>query len=355
MKIKLVAVASFAILLFGIIYVLGFSEGGSLFNRPGNPTNEYSSLSQLEDSVDFEFQVPAIVGNGEVQSMKSYMNTMVEIVTDRLTFRAAEWIDYPVDLNGDYLEYDIDNEYESEDGRIWVRYKAIEGDNYASVNMKIDNTAYSIRFNSFRSESDAMTDLGINLASMKSVDRVIKDDSNESDGENESSSNEDMLTDAIGNINPSDYENTQEEERPQQDIDEDSTDINEQIPSDIDEQADDNSDNTDEQSEPSFTRYENINLKVSMMIPQVTSELTPVENENSIVFMMGGQSIFVIEYYPNGYSNLDFPGYSTIQLDDFHILRYVVNNTFDKSSQEYLDYYTIIENLDTLAMTFQTT
>lgn len=298
MKGKLVAILAVLFILAGIIFSISYKNGFNL-NQTSNPMSEYDTIADLEKAVNFDFQVPAIVGNASNKKMFNYMGQMVEIQSDDIIFRAAPFIDYNADISGVYDNFSTDNKYISEDESVWVRYRLNEKNTI--ISLKIGDIAYSILFNKPINEEEAFEMAGINTSSLKPFIEDTEKVENKTDDKEDTNNTESK---------------------------------------------------TDETSELMFRKYENSSLGISFMIPDVQSKVMEVDTENTVAVMLKNSAVFVIEYYKNGYKTEEFNGYTLQCIDENYLIRYVVNNPFDKGTQEYLDYYTLIENMDTIVSTF---
>lgn len=309
MKGKLIGIivilAILGTMLLGLSYRNGFNA-----TTTSNPMSSYDSIASLQSSIPFKFQVPAIVANGKNLKLYNYMNIMAEIQSDEFTFRAAPYIDEKADVSGDYSSYTIDEQYTSNNEGVNVRYRANDKNTLVNISTLTDGSwmTYSIKFNSILNKEDAFEKLGIDYSNLavRQDKQIEQNDTKETDNKDESNSNN------------SEY----------------------------------NIGNEDKNSELEFTLYKSDELEISFMLPKLKSDLTGIYSNNQIAFMMGNELIFVVEYYERGYQEQQFNGFTINKLDENYIIRYEVNNRFSKDTQLYEDYYTIIENMNTIANTF---
>lgn len=267
-----------------------------------NPMSEYKTIAELQNSVAFKFQVPEIVANSTNMSMYNYMNTMVEIQSDELTFRAAEFIGDGADVSGDYNHYPVDVTYIDETGTTEVRYRT---DNIKTlVNITSGNIAYSISFKTYLDEITVFDKLDVDLSILKVKQKV-------------------------------EVEETQKEE------------TNTEVETENNNTVENDSSN----DELTFKLYKVENTSISFMLPNITNEVKTVYADNQLAVMLGGKLVFVIESIEAD-TNTEYNGYVVTKLENNYILRYAVNNPFEKDTQIYRDYYTIIENMQTVVDTF---
>ena len=267
-----------------------------------NPMSEFKTIADLQNSVAFRFQVPSVVAETNNISMYNYMNTMVEIQSDELTFRAAEFIGDKADVSGDYNVYPTDITYIDGSETTEVRYRT--NNTKTIINITSGGIAYSISFNSYLDEITAFDKLDIDLSSLKVKQKE----------EVENTQDKKEETDVKNNDNNVAENNTTDEEL-------------------------------------TFKLYKVDNTSISFMLPNITNEIKTVYADNQLAVMLGGKLVFVVEYTENK-TNTEYNGYVVSRLDDNYILRYAVNNPFEKDTQIYEDYYTIIENMNTVIDTF---
>ena len=267
-----------------------------------NPMSEFKTIADLQNSVAFRFQVPSVVAEANNISMYNYMNTMVEIQSDELTFRAAEFIGDKADVSGDYNVYPTDITYIDGSETTEVRYRT--NNTKTIINITSGGIAYSISFNSYLDEITAFDKLDIDLSSLKVKQKE----------EVENTQDKKEETDVKNNDNNVAENNTTDEEL-------------------------------------TFKLYKVDNTSISFMLPNITNEIKTVYADNQLAVMLGGKLVFVVEYTENK-TNTEYNGYVVSRLDDNYILRYAVNNPFEKDTQIYEDYYTIIENMNTVIDTF---
>lgn len=304
MKAKLIAIICVMLVLAAILFGLQYKNG---FNGASttNPMSSYDSIADLQRSVNFEFQIPAIVSNGKNLKLFNYLGSMVEIQSDDFTFRAAPFVADGADVSGDYSTYNIDKEYIDESGSIKVRYRSNEQSTL--INLTMLDMSYSIKFNAVLDEIKAFEQFGINTAGLVPYNKseIIEEDNHSSDGDK--------------------LEKTE--------------DTNEKI-------------NTPDNNELTFRIFEDKDMGISFMIPSIVSDITGVYSNNQLAIMLGNKVVFVIEYYEDGYSADRFNGFTLKEINESYLIRYIINNEFEKDSQLYKDYYTLIENIDTVANTF---
>ena len=318
MKARILIVISVLIVLVGLLYTSGIKSGMQI-GISNKPVHEYSSISDLQDSVNFNFQIPSAVGNGRIKKLCNYMNNIIEIDTDEINFRAAKFIAYDIDLGGNYSDYTIDNEYSNDEQEIWVRFRSGNMENTddtaSIVNLKIQDIAYTIKIYSQVTEDEALGIIGINKEGLVESNKLT-----------DSGDNDDKVNDTDS-----------------EDIESDDT------------EPDDTGNNLYENISPDdirYKQYESKDMQVTMMIPDIGDRLTVVYNNNILSFMVANKTVFIIEYNKDGYSDADISNQNTLKLDNNHLLRYV-NNPFESGTQDSNDYTYLINGIDTLAMTFK--
>ena len=327
MKGKVAAIGTILVIIF-IVLLMGksYQQGGSM-NSVTNPMTSYSSLAELQKSVNFKFRVPSIVAKAENIEMFNYSGSMIEIKSDRINFRAARFIDAKADVSGDYNEYATDIWYKSKEAEpegvnTLVRYRT-DGKN-TLVNISDGSIAYSVKINEFMSEADALSALSIDITKLTTFDSSELDSK-----ETNTESSDDSVKDEIKNT----------ESETNDTVDKNSGSNNEEV--------------STEDEQLTFRVFKNDDLGISFMLPNTPNELKGVYSNNQLAMMLEDKVVFVVEYYEDGYSNTEFNGYQVVRLNDSYVIRYIVNNTFDKNSQLYKDYNTVTENISTLASTFQ--
>ena len=234
--------------------------------------------------------------------MYSYLGQMVEIVTDEATFRAARTVNENADVSGDYSEYDIDVRYIDDYETLTARYRATE--DKTLININTGTVHYSIKFNKRISDKEAFTLLDINYTQL---DAYVIDDINTTPSNTPDNNTEDNV---------------------------------------------DVEDNNGNEKSKTFELVENKDFNISFMMPTLNNQLKYVSSGNEIAVMLADKVIFTIEYHENGYNSKEYVGYSLLGLDNKFLIRYIVDNDFEKNSTEYKDYYTIIESMSTIKSTF---
>lgn len=301
MRIKHIVIALIAVLFLGMTF-LSFRSGINLQGAK-NPVSDFSSIADLQKSVSFSFLVPTVISEEENLEMHNYSGSMVEIkaVESGIIFRAAPFISNDADVSGDYREYETDNIYHNEIGEI-TRFR--EDTEYGTiVNITTNSIAYSISFDKAISEDEAYRILGIEKNNLI-PGNVTEEESNQ--------------TENISKDNTGNTENTES--------------------------------NTSD--DVTFSIFENSESNMKFMLPNVESKITDVYSNNTLTLLLQDKLLFAIEYYPNGYDTSSFVNQELITLDDTHILRYIVNNDFEESTQEYNDYEAMMQNIETIADTF---
>lgn len=279
-----------------------------------NPMSEYKTIAELQNSVPFTFQVPNVVAEADNLALFNYMNLMVEIQADDMVFRAAEDIEAKADVSGVYEEFQIDNTYKDGNETISVRYRTdhkitlvnitTRGSAIAdlvSENPVYKKLSYSIKFNYYMSEIEAFEKLDLDITKLKYVE----------------------------------VEETQKEE------------TNTEVETENNNTVENDSSN----DELTFKLYKVENTSISFMLPNIANEVKTVYADNQLAVMLGGKLVFVIESIEAD-TNTEYNGYVVTKLENNYILRYAVNNPFEKDTQIYRDYYTIIENMQTVVDTF---
>ena len=279
-----------------------------------NPMSEYKTIAELQNSVPFTFQVPNVVAEADNLALFNYMNLMVEIQADDMVFRAAEDIEAKADVSGIYEEFPIDNTYRDGNETISVRYRTdnkitlvnITTRGSANADLVSENTvykklSYSIKFNYYMSEIEAFEKLDLDITKLKYVE----------------------------------VEETQKEE------------TNTEVETENNNTVENDSSN----DELTFKLYKVENTSISFMLPNIANEVKTVYADNQLAVMLGGKLVFVIESIEAD-TNTEYNGYVVTKLENNYILRYAVNNPFEKDTQIYRDYYTIIENMQTVVDTF---
>lgn len=258
MKKKSFGIPAILLLFICVFAIMGYTIGikGATSN---NPTSTYNSITQLQNSVNYDFMVPNIISDDGILEMRNIMGSMVEIRTNNLLFRAAPFVAYNVEPSGDYTKYNIDNRYINEDGTLYVRYRT-DGDKITIITIKMENIAYSIEYNYYTTEDEGLHNLGINIAEMKPI--------------------------------------TLEE------LQIDKTDTEEE--------------NAD--TDISFKQY-NSKTGISFLIPEINGNVTEYNTEKSFNLVVNGSLVLMIQSL-DSVNIEDIPEENRIELDNKYVLRY---------------------------------
>lgn len=300
MKVKrLVVSAILVIIMFMGVFGLAYYNKASM----NNPMSQYSSLLDLQRSVNFDFMVPEMVAKSNDAKMYSYLGQIVEVVTNEFTFRAGKTVGENADISGEYKTFDIDKKYtanQSDLGTINARYRT--DNKICIINMSVSGMDYSIKFNSYKDERDAFESFGINF------DALIEDKHTDSTEVDSTIGSDQTLTDST----------------------------------------------IEDKNDVKFIKIENGDLGIEFFIADTVNSISQVYSNNELAILLDNKLVFVVEYYPDGNSSIEYNGYSVYKPDNNFVIRYAVKNPFEQGSDLYNDYYTIIENIDTVVNTFNT-
>lgn len=334
MKIKIIALGSVLLVMAALLLGIYYKNSGSNAQQ-SNPMKEYESLSALQKSLGFDFKIPNIVRDSMDKSgskLFNYSNMLAEVVTDDLTFRAAEFIAYDADISGDYNKYEVDNQFINSDESLWVRYRSNETD-ATIVSLKMNNIAYSIKFNTLIDEENTFKLLGITEEVFETMEVFELD---KQTGIN---------TGTVKGSIKSDGRDEQSETGKQSEAN-DNKDVD--IPEDEKNKKD---------NEVLYVEYVSDKLGISLLIPKTSEEIVEVYTEDvekaSSTFMIHGNVAFNITRYYDWIVDENTGNKNSIQLDKNSELNYIVDNPFDRNTEQYNDFDILIKNIDKVAKSFE--
>lgn len=298
---KKTALVTLVIIALMMVCIIGIDHGIEQKSTEG-PIGDYRSIASLRRSVDFQFSVPDIISESTNLEMHCYGGSMVEIIDPKqeITFRAARFIDENADVNGDYSKYETDVRYIDNMETMLLRYRG--GDQGTLINIRDGSIVYGVKFTEKMSPEQAFAKLDIDFSKLEAFPDEEPDKSES--GESLETSGEQKI-------------------------------------------------DTPKTEELSYKLYAIDDMDIQFMLPETNSKVVVASTEDQLAVMIDTSIIFVIEYRKEGFKLEEFIGFSIRELSDKHLLRYVVDNPFKRDTEQYRDYYTIIENVDVVVDTFK--
>ena len=279
-----------------------FRSGTYMSVGASNPISQYKTIEDLRRNTSFDFIVPKLIVESEIEYLNNYMGQLVEIKTADIVFRATRFVDYNADISGDYNTYFIDNKYINSDGSVYVRYRS--NNDSVIISIVYDGISYSIQKNAYITEDEAFKLIGIDRDGLMDFTEEHSDKIEDTD-ENSIASNDEVS--GISN------------------------------------------------NEIIFKRFENSDMGVSFMVPGTTGEIMAVYTDNTLNLLLHNELLCIISYYSDGYNISEYTDYGLIEIDNNYLIRYVLklSDKFDVGTVQYRDCMTFIDNIEVIKDTFK--
>jgi hypothetical protein len=95
----------------------------------------------------------------------------------------------------------------------------------------------------------------------------------------------------------------------------------------------------------------NLNNKLSIQLPEFSSEIQQIDMDGYTIFYMDKTMVFVVIYNDYDIDNDAFSGQSEYVVDNKTVIKYLSENPFDQGTNAYNDYDLFIGTIDNIAQT----